>query len=174
MVFRIPRHVTGVGLLVALLLSIASVGSTAANAAPNGASAAGSVQQVESIPLARAGTDLAAAPSTCTNPTFGGTYYCGYGSHLFALNNGVLQFFVIGTDYAVWTRWLRTDGTLSSWTSMGGTVNSTVSTSNFRVCYPLNLYVNVVGTTGQYYYKGRSETSGTWSSAWQLGTPCYA
>lgn len=174
MALRIIRQAAKVGVLTTLALSISFAGGTVANAAPTGSSSAGAVQRAESIPLTQAGAELAAAPATCTNTTYGGTFYCGYGSYLVVLSTGVRQFFAVGTDYAVWTRWLRTDGTLSSWTSLGGTVNSTVSTSNFVVCYPLNLHVNVKGTNGQYYYKTRIESSGTWSSSWQLGVPCFA
>jgi len=174
MVSRIARRAGRIGLLAALALSISVAGGTAANAAAAGSDSGSSVRSVQPIPLAQPGAALAAAPSTCTDPEYGGTFYCGYGEWVVTLSSGVEQVFVVGTDYAVWTKWHRTNGTYSSWTSLSGEVNHSVSTNNFVVCYPSNLYVNVKGTSGQYYYKSRSESSGSWSTSWQLGVPCFA
>ncbi|MGJ7419337.1 hypothetical protein AB9128_26190 [Streptomyces cinereoruber] len=47
-----------------------------------------------------------------------GRYVCDYGIKKHSLPNGEREEFVVGADYAVWTRW-TTKGTWSSWTSMG-------------------------------------------------------
>jgi len=176
MVSRIVRRAGRISLLAALALSVSLAGGTAANAAAtgSGSGSSGSVRTGQPIPLAQPGAAVAAAPAKCTDAEYGGTFYCGYGERFAILSSGVEQLFVVGTDYAVWTRWHRTDGSYSSWTSLGGEVNHTVSTSNFVICYPANLHVNVKGTNGSYYYKTRFESSGSWSTSWQLGVPCFA
>ncbi|MFI8198464.1 hypothetical protein ACIF6K_18340 [Streptomyces sp. NPDC085942] len=47
-----------------------------------------------------------------------GKYICKYGVTKHDLPNGEDEQFLVGTDYAVWTRW-TTNGSWSSWTSMG-------------------------------------------------------
>lgn len=54
----------------------------------------------------------------CTFPTLGGRFYCK-SSYAHRLPDGRLQYFVIGTDSAAWTKWQQSNG-WTTWRSMGG------------------------------------------------------
>ncbi len=75
---------------------------------------------------AASATKTAAADTvtTCSDPTLGGTYYCGgaygVGEEWYYFPNGVEQLFVIGTDHGVWTRWTNASGNWVGWTPMYG------------------------------------------------------
>ncbi len=76
------------------------------------------------------GTASANDASVCRLPTYGGSYYCGYGKRSYTLSDGTAQVFVIGTDFSVWTRWQK-NGQLSNWVSLGGKIRHTYNSSDF-------------------------------------------
>ncbi|MEU0248341.1 hypothetical protein ABZ192_29255 [Streptomyces sp. NPDC006235] len=103
-----------------------------------------------------------AALASCVTETrnWGGNIHGQYGCTEYDLPNGEQQVFGIGTDGAIWTRWSRTNGTLSSWTSMGGQGRSTVVAEGWGWAITLK----VRGTDGNWWYNNRSGTpSGGWS-----------
>jgi hypothetical protein len=53
---------------------------------------------------------------------FRGRRLCYYGIGANYFPDGTLQIWVVGTDHAVWTRWVTTGGVFSDWVSMGGRV----------------------------------------------------
>jgi hypothetical protein len=99
--------------------------------------------------------------SFCTHRQLGGRFICEYGEIWHRFPNGTWQYFVIGTDYSIWTKWSRTNGTVSSWTSMGGKVRSGVYIFYDGTWTPT---IAVIGTDGNWFYRDRG-TSGTWT-AW--------
>ena len=123
-------------------------------------------------PSANAATAIPAVASAdssvCQLPTYGGRYYCGYGSRSWTFANGTEQVFVIGTNFAVWTRW-KSNGNLSSWTSLGGEIRHTYSYDDFkRYSCGGNPWLNIVGLDNQWWKRARG-SDGTWS-AWGHGT----
>ncbi|MFB7268070.1 hypothetical protein ACFCXH_38925, partial [Streptomyces nojiriensis] len=68
----------------------------------------------------------AAAAGFCHVSGLGGDYICEYGEAWMTYPAGNRQVFIVGTDFAVWTRWQYAGGSWSDWTSMGGTVRSGV------------------------------------------------
>ena len=161
------------GLLTVLVLALSLTGGGPASAAPGTAATPVPVAAEGHVLPAAEGSSRAAAPATCTLPTYGGTYYCGYGEHFYNIGGGVEQAFVIGTDYAIWTRWKRANGSLSSWTSLGGTIHPTVTRSNFLMCvYGGNLHVNVRGTDRDWYLKTRVTSTGKWTADWAVNLIC--
>lgn len=117
----------------------------------------------------------------CTNliinrVSWGGTYYCNYGEYegydYATLSDGTFQVFVVGKDYAVWTKWRNPQGALSSWVSLGGAV-ATNGYSWYLQTYArdmggyLNWVVRVVGTTGTAFCRYRDGRTGGWSPSWQ-------
>jgi hypothetical protein len=117
----------------------------------------------------------AAAPRVCTDEDeWGGRWYCKYGMFAHSVDDGAYQVWVIGTDYAVWTRWRAANGAYSQWQSMGGQIIRTGDNSHWIVCDTLlvNLTVQVVGTDGKSYYRTRQD-NGIWTAPWRVGKPCY-
>jgi hypothetical protein len=127
------------------------------------------------LPLAALGTMLVATPAsaapdtrTCSDPSFGGTYYCGYGKRDFYFSDGTYQIFVIGTNFSVFTRW-RSQGFYSAWVNMGGQIRRTYASGDFgRITCGSQPIVQVVGTDNRWYSNAR-RTNGTWSG-WVLGS----
>ncbi len=110
----------------------------------------------------------AADTSICHDNSYGGDWFCAYGRHSFTFDNGTNQFFVIGPDFAVWTRW-RKNGVYSAWTSLGGKIRASYSSADFILTgcgdQPVVL---VVGTNNRWYLNAR-RTSGSWVG-WVLGS----
>ncbi|MEV8319385.1 hypothetical protein AB0Q95_35025 [Streptomyces sp. NPDC059900] len=105
------------------------------------------------------GTNAALA-SCITDRNWGGNIKSQYGCTHYDLPNGAAQVFGIGADGAIWTRWSRTNGTLSSWTSLGGQGRSTVYADG----YGWAITLRVIGTDGNWWYNNRGGTpSGGWS-----------
>ena len=113
------------------------------------------------------GSPAQAAPATCTDASFGGTYYCGYGERNFTFSNGTYEVWVIGTDYSIWTRW-RSNGSYSSWVNQGGQIRRSYASGDFvRITCGSNPIIEVVGTDNRWYSNAR-RTDGSWSG-WVLG-----
>jgi hypothetical protein len=107
--------------------------------------------------------------SHCTDNSYGGDWFCAYGHHSFTFDNGTNQFFVIGPDFAVWTRWRNSSNKYSAWTSLGGTIRSSYSSSDFKLVTCKNtVAVTVVGTDNHWYIDSR-KSSGSWNG-WVLGS----
>lgn len=109
----------------------------------------------------------AATVNWCHDPGLGGTFVCfnndyHNGEVWQYYPNGTEQVFVSGLDYALWTRWNHTDGTWSSWTSMGGKIawNTTPGLLADRE-YTWIPVVVVYGTDYNTWCRGRY-TSGAW------------
>ncbi len=99
---------------------------------------------------------------------YGGERYCNYTVGWNGFSDGSEQVYVVGTDYAVWTRWITAGGTLSRWVSLGGKVKQ----GDFRSVTMAGTgnvpTVKVIGTTtpSRWYCRTRA-TSGSWSP-WAL------
>ncbi|WMX43965.1 hypothetical protein [Streptomyces roseicoloratus] len=103
-----------------------------------------------------------AAAAHCSVSGLGGAYICEYGEAWHTFPNGTRQVFVVGTDFAVWTRFNNTAGTWSSWQSLGGTVRSGVWVDGSGTWNPT---ISVVGMDGERWFRHRL-SSGSWT-AWQ-------
>ncbi|MDK9500904.1 hypothetical protein QEZ40_006931 [Streptomyces katrae] len=125
--------------------------------------------------LALAGVALtgvaSAAPAPAQNPAaagfchvsgLGGDYICEYGEAWQTFPNGTRQVFIVGTDFAVWTRYSNTSGGWSGWESMGGTVRSGVRIEGNNTWNPT---ISVVGMDGERWSRHRLN-SGSWTG-WQ-------
>ncbi len=87
------------------------------------------------------GSPAQAAPATCTDPSFGGTYYCGYGVRSFTFSNG----------------------TYSSWVNQGGQIRRSYASGDFvQVTCGSNPIIEVVGTDNRWYSNAR-RSDGTWT-----------
>jgi hypothetical protein len=108
----------------------------------------------------------------CTDDSYGGTWYCAYGSDSHTFPNGTNQIFVVGTDFAVWTKWRNRNNNYSSWHSLGGEVKHSYNSADFGIftCGSSpNLWVSVRGTNNANYLNVRTYSTGKWSG-WNLGT----
>ncbi|MET9400734.1 hypothetical protein [Kitasatospora sp. NPDC002965] len=94
-------------------------------------------------------------------PTFGGPIKCG-GKYTqpryFTFHDGTFQVFAVGTDNAMWTRWLLPDGSISTWRSLGGVLDSGIRMG----WHGEELIFDAVGTDGNWWRQIRY-TSGAWS-----------
>ncbi|MFG2989670.1 hypothetical protein ACGFZK_10355 [Streptomyces sp. NPDC048257] len=104
----------------------------------------------------------AAAAGYCHVSGLGGDYVCEYGEAWMTYPAGNRQVFVIGTDFAVWTRWQYAGGSWSDWTSMGGTVRSGVRIEGNNTWNPT---ISIVGMDGERWSRHRLN-SGSWTP-WQ-------
>jgi hypothetical protein len=126
------------------------------------------------LPLLTLSTVLVAMPASaapdtriCHDPAFGGNYYCGYGLRDFYFGDGTYQIFVIGTDFAVWTRW-RKQGFYELWYDMGGEIRHTFASGDFaRITCGSQPIIQVVGTDNRWWSNAR-RTNGTWTG-WAPG-----
>ncbi|MEY2233471.1 MULTISPECIES: hypothetical protein [Streptomyces] len=104
----------------------------------------------------------AAAAGFCHVSGLGGDYICEYGEAWLTYPAGNRQVFIVGTDFAVWTRWQFAGGSWSEWTSMGGTVRSGVRIEGNNTWNPT---ISIVGMDGERWSRHRL-TSGSWTP-WQ-------
>ncbi|MFF4262482.1 hypothetical protein ACFY7Y_16730 [Streptomyces virginiae] len=104
----------------------------------------------------------AAAAGFCHVSGLGGDYICEYGEAWMTYPAGNRQVFIVGTDFAVWTRWQFAGGSWSEWTSMGGTVRSGVRIDGNNTWNPT---ISIVGMDGERWSRHRL-TSGSWTP-WQ-------
>jgi hypothetical protein len=101
--------------------------------------------------------------NVCRLPTYGGRYYCAYGTKSYRLPDGTLQVFVIGTDFSVWTRWQK-NGRLSNWVSLGGKIRSTYNRSDFGLDSCAHKPVVVIeGLDHRSWYRIR-QANGVWTN----------
>ncbi|MGE7390700.1 hypothetical protein ACQKM2_35005 [Streptomyces sp. NPDC004126] len=103
-----------------------------------------------------------AAAGYCHVSGLGGDYICEYGEAWQTFPNGTRQVFIVGTDFAVWTRYSNTGGGWSGWESMGGTVRSGVRIEGNNSWNPT---ISVVGMDGERWFRHRLN-SGSWTG-WQ-------
>ncbi len=106
-------------------------------------------------------TTSSAASYICFELQLGGSWYCDFGETWYQFPNGTWQVFVIGLDYAVWTRWENPDHTWSGWTSMGGNCRSRVHVTAHHGRTPT---ITVTGMDGNHWHRTRS-VDGHWP-AW--------
>ncbi|MFJ6483545.1 hypothetical protein ACIQK6_26005 [Streptomyces sp. NPDC091682] len=104
----------------------------------------------------------AAAGGFCHVSGLGGDYICEYGEAWMTYPAGNRQVFIVGTDFAVWTRWQYAGGSWSDWTSMGGTVRSGVRIEGNNTWNPT---ISIVGMDGERWSRHRLN-SGSWTP-WQ-------
>ncbi|MEU4208935.1 hypothetical protein AB0F13_02830 [Streptomyces sp. NPDC026206] len=103
-----------------------------------------------------------AAANYCHVSGLGGDYICEYGEAWITYPAGNRQVFIIGTDFAVWTRWQYAGGSWSEWTSFGGKLRSGVRVDGNNTWAPT---ISAVGDDGERYYRHRL-SSGSWTG-WQ-------
>ncbi|MFJ9648894.1 hypothetical protein ACWEPM_33810 [Streptomyces sp. NPDC004244] len=103
-----------------------------------------------------------AASGYCHVSGLGGDYICEYGESWHTYPNGQRQVFIIGTDFAIWTRWNDSNGNWSGWESMGGRAASGVRVEGNKTWNPT---ISHVGTDGDRWYRHRLN-SGSWTN-WQ-------
>ncbi|MFH9422860.1 hypothetical protein [Streptomyces sp. NPDC017529] len=103
----------------------------------------------------------AAAPAAsgyCHVSGLGGDYICEYGEAWATFPDGSKQVFIIGSDFAVWTRW-GSGNSWSNWQSLGGGARSGVRVDGNGTWTPT---IGVVGNDGDRWYRHRL-ASGTWT-----------
>ena len=148
MVHRNVRRLFGACVGVALGALVATAPANAGAATSKG------VQHSQGI---EASQDLAAS-SICTSLSYegteyGGRRYCEFQVGLWSAPWGTHQVFVVGTDYAVWTRWHDHNG-LSPWTTLGGEVKHNDFRSVWMTPGPT---VNAFGTDGRHCQRTRED-----------------
>jgi hypothetical protein len=113
---------------------------------------------------------LASPGQKCSLPTWGGSYLCDYGVRSSQITSSIQQVFVIGPDFAVWSRW-RNGSTYSAWTSMGGQILHDYDPADWDRwnCGGGSVILNVVGTNGYWYYNQRGTGAGGRWSGWHQG-----
>lgn len=110
----------------------------------------------------------------CTYPPFGGRYYCKYEEEFLQFSDGTVQIFVIGTDYSVWTSWIRGSGPASAWVSLGGQIHHSGDANDLEVCaLPLRSLptVNIRGTDNGWWDRTR-QNNGAWTAWARRGPLC--
>lgn len=120
------------------------------------------------------GPASAATVNWCHDPSLHGTFVCFNNDYKNGevwqyYPNGTKQVFVSGLDYALWTRWDKTNGTWSGWTSMGGKIarNTTPGLGADRE-YTWVPFVVVYGTDNRTWCRGRYRSGAWW--AWSRCT----
>ncbi|CAM5328368.1 hypothetical protein SALBM135S_02636 [Streptomyces alboniger] len=113
-----------------------------------------------------AGLAVAVTPaqaSTCATEG-GGVYICEYGITNHQLLRGEKEQFVVGSDYAVWTRW-TTGGKWSGWVSLGGNVRSNVEAVHayFNAGNDMDTVLYALGTDGYQWTKARPGLGKAWT-----------
>ncbi|MEU3408569.1 hypothetical protein ABZ766_32115 [Streptomyces sp. NPDC006670] len=96
-------------------------------------------------------------------------YVCDYGLTQRHFPGGVEQF-IIGSDYAVWTRWYYNDNTtnrFSDWVSLGGVARSEVFLEGERDDGSFIARITVIGFDGKPWQRVRPDIGGSWT-AWQV------
>ncbi|MGW6863572.1 hypothetical protein [Streptomyces sp. NPDC054901] len=112
-----------------------------------------------------AGLAVAAAPAQAAPCSTGGAQYiCEYGVTNHALPGDQREQFLVGTDYAVWTRW-TTNGKWSGWYSLGGTVWSKISIREQTDIGPHAIWIYAKGSNTQTWGLLRTAPGANWS-AW--------
>ncbi|MFE3996220.1 hypothetical protein ACFXPW_31740 [Streptomyces goshikiensis] len=110
-----------------------------------------------------------AVPSGTCDMGYGALSICEYGVTQRHFPGGVEQF-IIGSDYAVWTRWHYDDSpTLqwSNWTSLGGIARSEVFLEGERDDGSFITRMTIVGTDGRAWQRVRPRIGASWTG-WDL------
>ncbi|RAG83645.1 hypothetical protein DN069_21035 [Streptacidiphilus pinicola] len=145
------------------LLNRLAVGATALLAL-----AAGTTAAAESASAAPTGAKAPA--SVCSDPTWGGRYFCGgaYGNGETWVNlpNGERQVFVVGTNHQMYTQWIYKYHHGSGWQSMGGVLDSWVTVRQ----YDGAAFSTVsIGSDGKAWARDRGP-SGNWTEWHAVGS----
>jgi hypothetical protein len=118
----------------------------------------------------------AAHASTCSTPAGPprGYYVCEYGTTFVVWPDGHRQYFVVGTDYAVWDSYEFNpySNQWSNWRYLGGTARSHVTAYRLSTSH---IDLNVQGTDYLTYCKRWTSTEDWWPSqtGWAFGNDCY-
>ena len=119
--------------------------------------------------LVGTGTATAAATTGCSVAGLGGNTICEYGQSWTTWPNGARQVFVIGTNYAVYTRWQEArGGRYVAWTSLGGKARSGVAVHRSSSA-TWTASISVTGTNGNTYFRNRGNTSISQWGPWTRG-----
>ncbi|MFD7836143.1 hypothetical protein [Streptomyces sp. NPDC059761] len=112
----------------------------------------------------------AAGPGTvCPWSDNGDKYICEYGVTQRHFPGGVEQF-IIGSDYAVWTRWRYDDSPSSyfgNWVSLGGIARSEVFLEGESFEGAFITRMTIVGTDGRAWQRIRPDFGASWTG-WDL------
>ncbi|MER5888274.1 hypothetical protein ABT160_31005 [Streptomyces sp. NPDC001941] len=110
-----------------------------------------------------AATAPARAASTC-RADGAGVYVCAYGITEHKRPYGEKEQFVVGADYAVWTRW-TSGGTWSSWKSLGGVARSKVDVGDSGLSWgdAMDTVIYVIGTDGAQWTSNRPGLNKAWT-----------
>ncbi|MFF7636249.1 hypothetical protein ACFZB9_24335 [Kitasatospora sp. NPDC008050] len=100
----------------------------------------------------------AQAASTCQ--IMGAPYECDSIASV-RLPNGSIQWFVVGTDHAVWTNWTQVEGGLHGWQSLGGIVQGPISIWG-KSADGWSFFIGATGTDGKPWDRQRAD-DGTWT-----------
>ncbi|MEU1122210.1 hypothetical protein ABZ371_01125 [Streptomyces sp. NPDC005899] len=116
--------------------------------------------------VAVAGLTVAVAPAqagTCATEG-GGVYICEYGITNHQLLRGEKEQFVVGSDYAVWTR-RTTGGTWGGWVSIGGNVRSRVEAAHAYIGTGNDIETTLLvrGTDGNQWTAMRPALGKAWT-----------
>lgn len=119
-------------------------------------------------PMAQAATNAASAPadadsaSSCAVSEYGYTGYriCGFVPSQVKYSNGDIEYFVVGTNYAVFHIWRGASG----WKSLGGVARPTTPNGAYSFTSPVG--VATIGTDNRYWCRYRGD--GSWSGGWSL------
>ncbi len=90
----------------------------------------------------------------------GAPYVCGSMASVH-LPNGTTQWFVLGTDHAVWTIWTQVGGGFHGWQSLGGVVQSPIQIWG-KSADGWSFFVGAYGTDDKLWDRQRTD-AGTWT-----------
>ncbi|MER7708157.1 hypothetical protein ABTX81_35370 [Kitasatospora sp. NPDC097605] len=92
-----------------------------------------------------------------------GHFLCGGGfgreMPVYTFDDGTVQTFFIGADYAVWTYWTNPDDTRSPLVSLGGRVTGDVRVNAHNGAF---VQLEVIGTDSRHWFNNRA-ANGAWS-----------
>ncbi|MFG2987532.1 hypothetical protein ACGFYQ_41210 [Streptomyces sp. NPDC048258] len=151
------RSATGrvLGIVSLLALLLAAVAPSAA-AAPAREDTAGSARPVVTVakPTAANGDPTASA---CAVTAYGYTGYaiCDFIYSTLDWGGGNLEYFVVGTDYAIWHAWKGSGG----WHSLGGQASRATPNGAYTYAYGVSTY----GTDGRPWCRDHP-----WTKGWRL------
>jgi len=97
----------------------------------------------------------------CRLENWGGTFYCGT-IRVWTMPTGLREFFVIGTDLSVWTRW-ETTNSASGWVDLqGACLPAYTFILRTYAANPAEMRLRCTGTDNNMWYKHRY-SSGSWT-----------
>lgn len=104
----------------------------------------------------------AQAAQNCPTPVSAGQYKCVYEPTVITWPDGHRQYFVVGSDWNVYSNHELPGGSWSGWYWLDGVAHSRIWVTNFS---STTISINVIGTTGKAYVKTWRAGSG-WTG-WQ-------